>query len=168
MGMSRIKLLKNHKIGKGLGAKWIYYLVWCVPIENGQVKLEQISQLFPSLVPKRMNEMKEVVISLSYQIYYFSLPYFCEKTIFLVYALVRATIAVMNNHDQRQLEEEFIWFTYPGLQSPWGKPTRWEPGSRSWIRAHGSAAYWLVCRLIEPRTTSPGKSLPTVDLALLH
>ena len=67
---------------------------------------------FSSLVPKRMNEMKEVVISLSYQIYYFSLPYFCEKNIFLVYALVRTTIAVMNNHDQRQLEEERVYMAY--------------------------------------------------------
>lgn len=67
---------------------------------------------FSSLVPKRMNEMKEVVISLSYQIYYFSLPYFCEKNIFLVYALVRATIALMNYHDQRQFEEERVYMAY--------------------------------------------------------
>lgn len=125
---------------------------------------------FSSLVPKRMNEMKEVVISLSYQIYYFSLPYFCEKNIFLVYALVRATIAVMNNHDQRQLEEERVYMVYISwITVTMREANQVGTGKQELIQSPWqSAAYWLVCCLIEPRTTSPRKSLPTVDVALLH
>lgn len=86
------------------------YLVWCVHIENGQGKLEQISQLFSSSRCSKENEWDEVGDDK---------PFFPDllllTTLFLVYALIRATVAVLNDHDQRQLEEEFIWFTYPGL-----------------------------------------------------
>lgn len=84
------------------------------------------------------------------------------------------------HHDQKQPQEERVYFTFPyhssSLEAKAGIQMGQELGIRSWSM-HGpwrNVACWLAlmacsaCFMVEPRITSPGMALSTVGWAFFH
>lgn len=69
-------------------------------------------------------------------------------------------------------EKRFTWLTLPPHSERW-KSWVWEPRRKSWCRDNGrellTDLFFKACSdyfLREIRTSSPGRALPTIDLAL--
>ena len=101
---------------------------------------------------------------------------FFLQYVFLLSVLVRVSITATKNRDQEANwgRKGFIDLTLPYCRSGWESSPAGTWGQELMHRPWRGVAYWLAphgcsaCFLIEPRTTSPGMTVPTMGWALPH
>ena len=103
-----------------------------------------------------------------------SIPNFWYQFVF-----TKVTTIIMKHHDQKQLEEEKVYFTHKKKYSSLSKAVRagtqgQGPVGKSWFRGHRGLLFigllLMTCSvlLIEPRTTSAEMAPPTMGWTLPH